>query len=178
MSAAHVTAYIGLGANLGDRLAALQGAVAALRAEHSVAAVVLSPLYETAPVGGPEGQGRYLNAAAKIDTTLKPMALLDVLQSIEAAHHRTREVRWGPRTLDLDILIYGEEVITSDRLILPHPRLQDRRFVLAPLADIAAGVAHPTLCWTIGELLEKLDPSDVGDISRVALEWPRRDDEL
>ncbi len=171
MSAAGPTrAYLGLGANLGDRLEALQGAVAALKASDGVADMAVSALYETAPVGGPEGQDFYLNAAAALTTTRAPLDLLDLLQSVEADFHRVRTVRWGPRTLDLDLLLYGDAVIESARLVVPHPRLHERRFVLAPLADVAADVAHPTLGATIGALLAAADVEE-GDIKRISTAW-------
>lgn len=158
------TAYIGLGANLGARRETLRAAIRALRAAQGVRVASVSRLYETAPVGGPEGQDRYLNAAAALETRLAPLALLDLLQSIEADHLRTREIRWGPRTLDLDILFFGDAVMASDRLILPHPRAAERRFVLQPLADIAPAFRHPTLDATVAELLRALPLSDAEDI--------------
>lgn len=126
-------AAVGLGSNLGDRLSHLCHAVEALRALGNV--VATSTVYETAPVGGPE-QGSYLNAVALIETELDPHALLDALLSIEQEAGRRRAVRWGPRTLDLDLLLYGNETIDDDRLVLPHPRLLERRFVLEPLLEV------------------------------------------
>jgi 2-amino-4-hydroxy-6-hydroxymethyldihydropteridine diphosphokinase len=128
-------AFIGLGSNLGDRRAHLTAAVEGLRRAHDVTAV--SPLYETAPVGGPEHQGPYLNLVVELETTDSPRRLLERCRALEDAAQRERTVRWGPRTLDADVLwVEGEEVDEPD-LTVPHPRLWERRFALAPLADLA-----------------------------------------
>lgn len=161
-------AAIGLGANLGDRGAALQGALDALASAEGVRVAAVSSLYETAPIGGPDGQGRYLNAAALLETTLAPHALLDLLQRVEADFHRERVVRWGPRTLDLDILFYGDAVIEDARLTVPHPRAHGRRFVLAPLADVAPDLEHPTLRRSVRALLAA-QPVEDDDIRRMSL---------
>ncbi len=126
-------AAVALGSNLGDRLGHLRRAVDALEAVGRVEAV--SALYETEPVGGPE-QGPYLNAVVLLDTDLEPRDLLAELHRIEAEAGRTREVRWGPRTLDLDLVVYEGRVVDSDDLAVPHPRAAERRFVLAPLVDV------------------------------------------
>lgn len=130
--------FLALGSNLGDRTAHLERAVDALTRLGSVEAG--SPVYETAPVGGPD-QGPYLNAVIKLDTDLPPMHLLERLLEIEKAAGRARTERWGPRTLDLDILLYGDETIDEPGLTVPHPALRDRRFVLMPLADVDPGIA-------------------------------------
>jgi 2-amino-4-hydroxy-6-hydroxymethyldihydropteridine diphosphokinase len=128
-------AFIGLGSNLGDRRAHLRAAIEGLEAAGDVVAV--SPLYETAPVGGPAGQDDYLNVVVELRTADTPRALLERAQALEAAAHRERAERWGPRTLDADVLwVEGEEVDEAD-LTVPHPRLWERRFVTAPLADLA-----------------------------------------
>jgi 2-amino-4-hydroxy-6-hydroxymethyldihydropteridine diphosphokinase len=128
-------AFIGLGSNLGDRLALLRAAVAALAESGDVAAV--SDVYETEPVGGPGGQGPYLNLVVELATEDTPRRLLERCQELEQAAGRERTVRWGPRTLDADVLwVEGGHVDEPD-LSVPHPRLWERRFVLAPLAELA-----------------------------------------
>lgn len=128
-------AFLGLGSNLGDRRAHLRGAVAALREAGDVVGV--SPLYETAPVGGPEGQRPYLNVVVELRTADGPRRLLARCRALETAAHRVRAVRFGPRTLDADVLLVGDQVVDEDDLQVPHPRLWERRFVLAPLRDLA-----------------------------------------
>jgi 2-amino-4-hydroxy-6-hydroxymethyldihydropteridine diphosphokinase len=130
-------AYLGLGSNLGDRLAHLQAAVDGLARTTGVAVVAVSPVYETAPVGGPP-QDDYLNAVVAVETELTPRALLQVAQGLEAAEHRVRRERWGPRTLDVDLLLVGDERVDEPDLVVPHPRLMERAFALVPLADLDA----------------------------------------
>jgi 2-amino-4-hydroxy-6-hydroxymethyldihydropteridine diphosphokinase len=129
-------AYLGVGSNLGDRWAHLRAAVAGL-AELDPG-IVVSPVYETAPVGGPAGQGPYLNCVVRVDTTLEPRQLLRAAQLLEDQAARVRRERFGPRTLDVDILLI--EGFTSDdpELVVPHPRMCERAFVLAPLEDLDA----------------------------------------
>lgn len=127
-------AYLGLGSNLGDRRAHLRAAVAALPD-----VVAVSPVYETDPVGGPPGQGPYLNLVAALETNLSPRQLLDVAHSLEDAAGRVRKERDGPRTLDVDVLLVGDLCVDEPDLVVPHPRMWQRRFVLAPLADLANG---------------------------------------
>lgn len=124
---------IALGANLGDPVAALRGAAAAL-AGSGITITSASSLYETEPVGGPE-QPRYVNAVVVGATGLAPLDVLDALQGIEQTWGRTREVRWGPRTLDLDLISYDDLVMDTERLTLPHPRAAERAFVLVPWAE-------------------------------------------
>jgi 2-amino-4-hydroxy-6-hydroxymethyldihydropteridine diphosphokinase len=131
-------AFLGLGSNLGDRVGHLRAAVAALP---DLAAT--SPVYETDPVGGPDDQGAYLNLVAELHTAMEPRALLAICHALEQAAGRVRDVRWGPRTLDVDVLLVeGREVHEPD-LEVPHPRMWARRFVLAPLADLAPDLVTP-----------------------------------
>jgi 2-amino-4-hydroxy-6-hydroxymethyldihydropteridine diphosphokinase len=134
--------YLGIGANLGDRLAALQGAVDGLAAIEGIEVVAVSPVYETAPVGGPE-QPEYLNAVVAVRTALPARALLDIAHSLEAAADRVRTIRWGPRTLDVDLLLVRDEVIVEPDLEVPHPRMKERGFVMAPLHDLQEGGPGP-----------------------------------
>jgi 2-amino-4-hydroxy-6-hydroxymethyldihydropteridine diphosphokinase len=140
-------AYLGLGSNLGDRLTHLQRAIDALAATDGIEVVAVSRVYETAPVGGPE-QDDFLNAVLAVDTTLDPAALLAAAQAAEQGEQRVRTVRWGPRTLDVDILRYGDERVSTPDLEIPHPRMEERAFVLAPLHDVAPDlVDEPTDGW-------------------------------
>ena len=150
-----VICYIGLGSNVGDREANLKSALETLGKQDGVEIAKVSHFYETDPVGGPP-QGKYLNGAAELATTLKPEQLLDQLQQIEDHLGRKRAVRWGPRTIDLDVLLYGEEVIGTPRLTVPHPLMHERAFVLEPLCEIAPDVFHPVQRKTASELLGAL----------------------
>lgn len=141
---------IGLGANLGDREAVLRDAVAELAALGTV--TVTSPVYETEPIGGPE-QPSYLNAIAILETAVDPLDLLAACQRIEAAHGRTREVRWGPRTLDLDLIAIGSLQFEEPGLSIPHPLAHERSFVLAPWHDVDPGAILPGR-GTVAALLE------------------------
>jgi 2-amino-4-hydroxy-6-hydroxymethyldihydropteridine diphosphokinase len=127
-----VRAFLGLGSNLGDRRGHLREAVARLP---DVAAV--SPLYETDPVGGPPGQGAYLNCVVELRTARTPRELLAAAQAAEAAAARVRVERWGPRTLDVDVLLVGDDTVAEPDLTVPHPRMWQRGFVLVPLGDLA-----------------------------------------
>ena len=155
-----VRAFVALGSNLGDRHALLDFAVARLRASEGIAVLAVSPVYETAPVGGPP-QDAYLNAAVALRTALAPRALLERLLAIEAQAGRVRTgVRDAPRRLDLDLLLYGELVLDEPGLVLPHPRLHERAFALVPLADLAPDLVHPVRGETIGRLAERVrDPA-------------------
>jgi 2-amino-4-hydroxy-6-hydroxymethyldihydropteridine diphosphokinase len=151
-----VTAYIALGSNLGDRRAFLDGAVAALQARPGLRVGPVSSYHETDPVGGPSGQGKYLNAALAVETELTAEQLLGVLQGIEQQFGRVRTEKDGPRTLDLDLLLYGDLVHAAAELTVPHPRLTQRSFVLEPLAEIAPQAVDPVTGETVQTLLHKL----------------------
>jgi 2-amino-4-hydroxy-6-hydroxymethyldihydropteridine diphosphokinase len=150
-------AFIGLGSNLGDRRATLLRAIDELNGSPGVSIVEVSSFHETEPVGGPQGEGPYLNAAACIATTLEPPALLHLLLAIEDRNGRIRRVRWGERTLDLDLLLFDERFVETPELTIPHPRMAVRRFVLEPLAEIAPGAVHPVTGLTVAEMLEDLN---------------------
>ncbi|GAB2690932.1 2-amino-4-hydroxy-6-hydroxymethyldihydropteridine diphosphokinase [Thalassiella azotivora] len=139
---AAVDAVLALGSNLGDRVATLQGAVDALAAEPDVDVVAVSPVVETDPVGGPE-QDDYLNAVVAVRTGLSPRRLLAACHRVEARFGRERAVRWGPRTLDVDVVAFGDLVSSDAELTLPHPRAHDRAFVLAPWARLDPRAALP-----------------------------------
>jgi 2-amino-4-hydroxy-6-hydroxymethyldihydropteridine diphosphokinase len=139
-------AYLALGSNLGDRLAHLQRAVEGLASTAGIEVAAVSRVYETAPVGGPP-QDAYLNAVVAVDTDLEPRALLRVGQALEAGASRVRAERWGPRTLDVDIVLYGDATIDSDDLVVPHPRMWERGFVLAPLRDVAPALVAADASW-------------------------------
>jgi 2-amino-4-hydroxy-6-hydroxymethyldihydropteridine diphosphokinase len=154
--------YIAMGSNLGDRDAHLAAGLAALRGSEGIEVVAVSPLYETDPVGPPP-QGPYLNGAVQLATRLDPSALLDRLLAIEAAEGRMRGVdRNAPRTLDLDLLLYGDRKWAGPDLEVPHPRLAERPFVLEPLCDLAPNFVHPILGETIEVLARRVrDPAAV-----------------
>ena len=155
-----VLAYIGLGSNLGDRKSYLDRAVQLLRQTPGIEHLRTSRYYETDPVGGPLGQGKYLNAVAQLGTTLDPEPLLRVLLDIENKLGRVRTEPNGPRTLDLDLLLFGNELVNLSgqdlHLVVPHPRMHERLFVLEPLAEIAPLAVHPGLQSTVRDLLNRL----------------------
>ena len=141
-------AYLGLGSNEGDRAARLQGAVDGLAATRGLTVAAVSPVYETEPVGGPP-QGSYLNAVVAVDTARSPRDLLQVAKQLEAEAGRDPDgERWGPRPLDVDILLVGHELVDEPDLVVPHARLFERHFVLAPLGDLDPDlVAVPRSGW-------------------------------
>ena len=147
MSSPSRRAYLALGSNLGDRAAQLREAVASLANMAAVTVVAVSSLYETAPVGGPE-QGPFLNAVVALDTNLSPHQLLALAQRLEADAQRVRVEHWGPRTLDVDVLLVGDLVVSDPDLVVPHPRMWERGFVLAPLHDVAPELVEaPDVGW-------------------------------
>lgn len=149
------TAYLGLGSNLGDRTAHLTGAVRALRAEDP--GLRVSSLYESPPMGGPPGQGAFLNCVVELHTARSPRDLLALAHRLESEAKRVRTVRNGPRTLDVDVLLYGDLSITEEDLVIPHPRMAERPFVLAPLEELASRLVPPA--WR-----ERIAPDVVGDL--------------
>ena len=136
MTATHAV-WIGLGSNLDLPAKRLDRALAALAGDHALRILAVSRFYQTTPVGGPAHQPDYCNACAALATRLEPLAVLDRLQAIENAQQRVRDQRWGPRTLDLDVLAFDDRIVAQPRLCLPHPRAHERAFVLVPLAEIA-----------------------------------------
>src|SRR5947209_14400836 len=157
------TAYIALGSNHGDRAGTLLAAVRELNAVEGVRVTKLSTFHDTAPVGGPPDQPRFLNAAAQLDTSLSPEQLLAALLAVEQKFGRVRDEKDGPRTLDLDLLLYDDLVRPGPDPVVPHPRMGGRRFVLAPLAEIAAAVVVPGVGKTVWELLSALGPEPAED---------------
>ncbi|WP_419849942.1 2-amino-4-hydroxy-6-hydroxymethyldihydropteridine diphosphokinase [Candidatus Poriferisocius sp.] len=155
-------AFLGLGSNLGDRMGYLKDAVAAMDD-----CVAVSGIYETDPVGGPD-QGRYLNVVAELDTSRSARDLLELCQMLEAAAERVRDVRWGPRTLDVDVLWVDGETVDEPDLVVPHPRMFERAFVMVPLGelapDLAEGWSDPANgdCRRLGDWDELVPPASEG----------------
>ncbi len=149
-------AYISLGSNMGDKVDSLKQAVALLNAHEEIKVTAVSSVYDTDPVGY-EDQDLFMNIAVAVETTLSPVQLLEVCQSIEEELKRVRIIRWGPRTMDLDIVLFDDQVIDTERLIIPHPRMHERGFVLVPLAEITMDLVHPVLNKSIEALLPTVD---------------------
>jgi 2-amino-4-hydroxy-6-hydroxymethyldihydropteridine diphosphokinase len=154
-------AYVALGANLGDRLASLRAAARRLGLSPATRVTRASAVYETAPIGPIRDQPAFLNAVVEVTTTLGPRALLDRLLAIEAALGRTRTVPQGPRTLDLDLLVHGDAIVAEPGLVVPHPRLATRAFVLVPFAEFAPELVVPGTGATVAALLARLAPAGV-----------------
>src|SRR6187455_2858688 len=147
------TCLLGLGSNLGDREATLRAALADITALPDVQLAHQSSFYRSQPIGGPPDQNEFLNAAAVVETTIAPLTFLDELGRIETRLGRKPAERWSARTIDIDILLYGNEVAETAMLTLPHPRMSFRRFVLEPAAEIAPRMLHPTIGWSVERLL-------------------------
>ncbi len=158
---ASVPAVLALGSNLGDRAATLRSAVAEIRAFEGLRVRAVSPVVETEPVGGPV-QPDFLNAVVLVTTSLSPLALLAACQRVEGDHGRVREARWGPRTLDVDVIAYDDLVAESAVLVIPHPRAHERAFVLLPWA-----LADPQACLPTAGGLQR-----VGDLAEAAMDRP------
>jgi len=167
------TAYLGVGGNLGDVRQTFSGALAVLRTSPGIAVRSVSPLYATKPMGGPVDQPSFLNAVIEIDTSLTAHDLLDRLLRIEADFSRERTIRWGPRTLDLDLLLFGRDVIINDPpdLIVPHPRLAERAFVLVPLTTLAASLNVPGTGQTVAALCAALPADARADVRPICHTW-------
>ena len=149
-------AYVALGANLGDREANIRAALDQLGRTPAVRVTKVSALLENPAVGGPDDSPPFLNAVAELETTIEPEALMRRLLEIESHLGRRRTERWGPRTIDLDLLLYGDRRIDSPGLHVPHPRMAERSFVLQPMAEIAPKVIHPVTRMSMSEMLAAL----------------------
>jgi 2-amino-4-hydroxy-6-hydroxymethyldihydropteridine diphosphokinase len=150
------TAFIALGANLGNREHNIHSALSQIKQTPGISIVQVSSLLENPAVGGPPNSPPFLNAAAELKTTLGSHALLHRLLEIERHIGRVHRERWEPRPIDLDLLLYGDHIISSQELVVPHPLMHERRFVLQPLGEIAPEAVHPILQMTIAGLLENL----------------------
>jgi len=150
------TVYLSFGSNMGDREQQINDALSLLNTLPETKVTKISSLYETAPVGGVK-QDDFLNGIVALDTNLSPLELLDSLQEIELKLNRVRKIHWGPRTIDLDIVLFGDLVVDSERLKVPHPLMHERSFVLIPLNEIAPQAIHPVLNKKISDIVT-LDP--------------------
>ncbi|NJC87012.1 MAG: 2-amino-4-hydroxy-6-hydroxymethyldihydropteridine diphosphokinase [Desulfuromonas sp.] len=151
-----MTAYLGLGSNLGDRLAFLRGGRDSLFNRFDIVLLRASSVYETAAVGGPADSPPFLNAVLEVETPLTPRELLAACLAVEDEFGRTRSTPWAPRTLDIDLLLYGGAVVNEAGLRIPHPRLHERAFVLTPLNELAPDLLHPLLLKNIRTLTDEL----------------------
>jgi len=150
-----VTSYLGIGSNLGDREANIKQSIRHLKSNRRISIKRISSFYESPACGGPKNQPKYLNAAAKIQTSLTPLELLKELKKIELKLKRKKAVQWGPRTIDLDILFYGDLLFFNRDFAVPHHLLHKRAFVLRPLSDIAPKLRHPIYKKNVKELLKR-----------------------
>jgi len=157
--------HLSLGSNLGDRSANLRAALDALNAVKGVRVVAVSQCYETDPVGRTD-QPRFLNLAAEVETALEPLELLNATQAIERDLGRVPTVRWGPRVIDVDIVLWGNRTVVSERLTIPHAAFRERAFVLVPLAEIAPDAVDPVTAETVEDLAARLDGDTHGRVER------------
>ncbi|WP_066301874.1 2-amino-4-hydroxy-6-hydroxymethyldihydropteridine diphosphokinase [Bacillus sp. FJAT-29937] len=148
-------AYIALGSNIGDRFESLKDAIKSINSVPSIQVVNVSSIYETDPVGYEE-QDQFLNMVIQVKTDLSPFELLSTCLEIENDLGRKRDIRWGPRTIDLDILLYNQENIISEKLTVPHPRMHERAFVIIPLLEIHSGIKLPTMDTPLQDALEEI----------------------
>lgn len=152
-------AYIGVGANVGDREGNIRAAIERLRAIPDIEVLRVSKLIDNPAAGGPAGSPSFLNGAVEVSTTLSARELLDRLFEIEKSLGRERRLKWGPRTIDLDLLLFGDEIIAEPGITVPHALLHERTFVLEPLNEIAPNAIHPTLRKSMSELLAQMSKS-------------------
>lgn len=150
------TAYIAIGSNLGDRHANVRRALALLVETPGIEVRKISSMMENPAHGGPEGAPDFINAAAEVVTTMTAQTLMKRLLEIEAQMGRVRRTKWEPRVIDLDLVLYGNSIVSSDDLIVPHPLMHERMFVLKPLVEIAPNALHPTLNATVSQLMDGL----------------------
>ncbi|MBE9546337.1 MAG: 2-amino-4-hydroxy-6-hydroxymethyldihydropteridine diphosphokinase [Proteobacteria bacterium] len=163
-----IISFVGIGSNLGDPVGNCRRAVELISSINEVNVLQESSLYRTEPVGF-SGQDWFINCVIEAGTALSAHSLLEALQQIESSMGRAREARWGPRTIDLDILFYGRDIVEDDELVIPHPELHKRRFVLAPLCEIVPNFIHPVFGISVKEILDSLeDKSEVEVIKRPA----------
>jgi 2-amino-4-hydroxy-6-hydroxymethyldihydropteridine diphosphokinase len=170
----HITAYIGIGSNLGIPKENCTNAIEKISSTKDIKIISKSSFYRTEPIGGVQ-QGWFVNSAIEIKTDLSPENLLSVLLNLELAMGRIRKEKWGPRLIDLDLLFYGNLVLENKSLTLPHPEIQNRKFVLVPMSEIAENLIHPTLKKTIKTLLQ--ESSDVTIVKKIKNPNPNHRDQ-